>query len=131
MPTFPAGHLPAETYLANWLGDHGSEHAPELAGVHVSTDIPSPRPEQFVTLERTGGPSDRFQDSPQVAIQTWAASRWEAEQLAQAVRYALDYGFRYAEHVTRLELGSTYNWPDPESRQARWQTIVDFRTSPF
>lgn len=97
----------------------------------ISTEVPNPRPAEFITIERTGGEADRWQDRPQVAIQCWSKSRWEAEELAGKVKGWLNDVFRYHPQVTRLEVGSSYNFTDPESKQARFQVVANFRTSAY
>lgn len=95
----------------------------------ITTEVPNPRPDRFITIERTGGISDRWQDRPQVAIQCWAKSRWEAEELASRVKTWVNEVLRYHPQVSRVGVGWSYNFPDPDSRQPRFQVLVDFRTS--
>lgn len=104
---------------------------PDLLGMHFSTDVPARRPPAFVTVERVGGDASQFQDHPQVAIQVWAQSRAEAERLCGLIKSDLNSRFRYNPAVSLLELGSQINFPDPDSRQSRFQLLVSFRTSAF
>lgn len=121
-------YLDAEALLI----EHFLTDAPaELRGVHFSTDVPSRRPAQFVTVERVGGDASQFQDHPQVAVQAWAQSRADAERLCGLVKTDLNSRFRYNPAVSLLELGAQINFPDPDSRQSRFQLLVSFRTSAF
>lgn len=92
--------------------------------VPVSASVPKDRPERFVTVERTGGALDTFRDLPQFAIQVWGKSTADAAALADEVRKTLP---RLTEltHVARVNVGGTYNFPDPDSSQARYQTVCD------
>lgn len=128
-------YLNAETLLIDWFvhgeGREGLPLAPaSLLGVHFSTDVPENRPERLVTFERVGGAADRFTDNPQVAVQAWAGTRWEAEQLCNAVRVDLNMAFRYHPAVTNVEIGSMVNFPDEFDNQ-RFQVLVTFRTSAY
>lgn len=91
--------------------------------VPVSANVPKDRPSRFVTVERTGGPLDTFRDLPQFAVQTWGTSTADASSLADEVRVLLPHLIELTD-VARVQVSSTYNFPDPESGQARYQTLV-------
>ena len=93
-------------------------------GVHVSASVPRDRPQRFVTVERTGGALDQFRDLPMFAVQAWGVSAADAASLADDVRKALP-GLIEVDEVARVNVGSTYNFPDPDSGQARYQTVCD------
>ena len=93
-------------------------------GYDAYADVPNPMPSAFVTVERTGGGASDKVDRPMLAVQVWADGRKAAADLADAVRCDLEslcgtYGFG-AVRVT-----SIYNWPDMESRKARYQLTVE------
>lgn len=90
-------------------------------------DVPHPRPETFVTVERTGGGHDAFRDMPQVVVQSWARSRWEASELANDVADAL-WQARFHPRIARVTVGSINNFPDPDSGHARYQIFVSMVT---
>lgn len=92
--------------------------------VHVSSSVPKDRPKRFVTFERTGGPLDQFRDLPILAIQSWGTSKSDAADLADEVRRMLP-GLTSLPHVARVNIGGTYNFPDPDTKQARYQTVCD------
>jgi hypothetical protein len=96
-------------------------------GLKAHTSVPNPRPDRFITVERTGGPVGRFQDKPTVAIQTWAQSRYEGSELSRQVADVL-LTFRYQPHVFLVNIQSNYNNPDPDSGQARYQIVADLVT---
>lgn len=95
----------------------------------ISTEVPGTRPEKFITLGRTGGETTQHQDRPQVAIQCWHKSRWEAEQLASKVKAWLYNSFAYHPNISLVEVAGSYEFRDPEGRQYRWQVLVNFRSS--
>ena len=99
-------------------------HLKAVLDVPVSASVPKDRPARFVTVERTGGPQTQFLDNPQFAIQAWDTSVSNAADLAGEVRRALP-GLLNISQVAKVNIGSTYNYPDPDSRQARYQTTCE------
>lgn len=93
------------------------------AGVPVSGDVPKDRPEEFVTVERTGGPQDRFLDHGTYAVQAWAPSRAQAARLIDKINRLIENLAAHPRVVTaRVE--STYNYPDPDVSGGRYQSTV-------
>lgn len=95
--------------------------------VPVSADVPKTRPERFVTIERTGGPRDTFRDLPSIAAQAWAEDRYQASELCIRLADAIEL-FVYETGVAKVEIGSSYNFPDPDSKQSRYQVTASFVT---
>lgn len=90
-------------------------------GFDAYADVPNPRPAEFVTVERTGGPSDAVRlDRPVVAVQAWAASRYEASELMNRVDDCMKSITANAE-ITKCKRNSMYNYPDES--QARYQAV--------
>lgn len=92
-------------------------------GYLVASDVPNPRPDYMVTVERTGGPCEYGIDRPTMAIQCWAPTRAEAASLVYEVSDALE-GITEIEEVVQLSINSTYNWPTEKNEQ-RYQMVVD------
>lgn len=99
-------------------------HLKARLGVPVSASVPKDRPTRFVTVERVGGRLDQFRDLPQFAVQAWGTSTSDASSLADNVRVAL-VALTSLPHVAKVNIGGTYNYPDPDSSQARYQTVCD------
>lgn len=57
-------------------------HLSGTLGVHVSSAVPRERPDEFVTVERTGGQATRHIDSASMTVQVWARGREACERLA-------------------------------------------------
>ena len=109
-----------EAALIAWL--------PDKTGIPWHGDVPEDRPEQFGTVERTGGGiSDVVIDSPTVALQLWGKSRSDAKNLAYKARDALP-AFAYEPGVRKVEVETLYNFPDEKGNQARYQIIAHFKT---
>lgn len=97
----------------------------------VYADVPNPRPERFVTVERTGGGSmmNGAVDQPTVAIQSWETTRAKAANLAYDVDDFMAFITNEVTNVMGCSLNSLYNFPDPDSRSARYQGIYDLTTN--
>lgn len=108
-----------EALVIGWLAKQ-----PELEGVPVVAEVPVDRPKRFVTVERVGGGNREFVDRASLAVQAWAGSRFDAATLADTVRVVVGM-LPTVEQVARVDVGSVYNWPDPDSRQSRYQITVD------
>ena len=109
--------------LTSWL--------PEKVGVPCSTEVPDPRPAEFVTVERTGGPSSLGKDEPYLAVQAWAATDADAYALALAARDAVALmAWQEIPQVCSARVAGLYRFPDPESRQARYQLDAYLVTRP-
>lgn len=97
-------------------------------GVPVSTNVPDPRPASFVTVERTGGDASYgVIDRPQVTLDMWAATDYEASELAYEVdglmhRVTSEPGF------FRASRNSMYHSPDIESGTPRYRATWNLTT---
>lgn len=93
----------------------------ELPSFH--SEVPKHRPNQFITVERTGGESERFRDLPTVAIQAWAETRAEASDLIRKVEHAVNTNLRFHENIARITTNAITNFPGPEGEQ-RYQALL-------
>lgn len=92
---------------------------PLLPGVTIAADVPNPRPEKLVTIERTGGGADSIVlDRPALMVQCWAKSRVEASNLAYEVD-ALILDIDHAD-ICKIDRTGLYNFPD-EKGNPRYQ----------
>ena len=107
-----------EADLIAWL------NADPSVTVEAFGNVPEVRPPSFVTVERTGGQQTTFIDSPALAVQCWAGTRSEAMELADLVASRLRDGWRQQSYVAACDVNSIYNFPDPDSGQARYQLTV-------
>ncbi|WRS29610.1 hypothetical protein U6G28_08790 [Actinomycetaceae bacterium MB13-C1-2] len=106
--------------VIQWL--NGRPHL-VAAGLEAFATVRKERPPRFITVERTGGAIDTFRDLPNLAIQVWGQSVAECEDLSNLLRRELPHLTEISE-IARVSIGSTYNWPDPDTKQARWQTVI-------
>lgn len=106
------------------------EWIPAKVGAPCYAEVPDPRPAEFVTVERTGGETSLGVDRPKLAVQAWGDTPALASALAGRLRLALALESWEIPEVCRCRVPSTYRFPDPDSRQARYQLDVDMVTRP-
>lgn len=83
---------------------------------------PEHPPSRLVTVERTGGVSDGFIDRPMVAVQSWAPTRCEAEELAREVDRAIMEGLADGREVTSCTRSGLSYHPG-EKGEPRYQAV--------
>lgn len=111
----------AEALLVSALGG--------VAGLPtVHADIPATRPSKFITVERVGGGLADVRDLPLVAVQCWANSRYNASELAADVAHELRQLALTHPDIARVGIESIVNFPDPDSKQARYQVTASLVT---
>lgn len=105
--------------LIVWLVEHGY-----TASTYPRKDATPP----FITVERTGGHVADLVDHPTMAVQTWAVTEAEAEEMAIAIRDALLLStLPRGVHSVRVNAGPYPFW-DEATRYPRYQTVFDFTT---
>lgn len=97
----------------------------DATGLRFYLDVPAERPEEFATVELTGGTGDRFTRSAVLAVQSWAATRWRAAEMARAIAEAVPSLADDEQNIFRAVANGSYRWPDPESGHPRYQTTVE------
>ncbi len=110
----------AEALVISWINDHPD--LPEAFG-----EVPRDRPDQFVSVERTGGPRDLHRDVPTLAVQAWAKSAGEASALANLISAAAQHGqsaLKYHPRVARLDIPNMYRFPG-EGSEPRYQLVME------
>lgn len=95
-------------------------------GVRCVLEVPPDRPEEFISVELTGASADALgvRAEAQLAVQSWAATRRRAREIASAVEAAAP-SLADDPRVFAARAASTYRFPDPASRSARYQTTVE------
>lgn len=96
-----------------------------LAPTEAHTEVPSPRPANFVTLRRVGGVRRSLVvDEPSIAVEAWGPNEGAATDLAQLARAvihaAVGASFPNVGTIYRVvEFAGPASLPDPDSDQAR------------
>ena len=105
------------TDITEWLGN-------QIVNLPAFGVVPEDRPERFITIERTGGDSNRFIDNATYAVQVWASSILEADQLATQLRDAC-WLLLEQPWVAAVSPGNLYDFTDPQSGHYRYQFTLE------
>lgn len=90
-----------------------------------SSIVPESAPDSFVTIERTGGYVEDMLDHPTIAVQCWAATDADAEDMALELRNRLLTDPRpLGVSSIRIESGP-YRFYDETTRCPRYQLTLD------
>lgn len=108
-------------YLYNALA---YEDGSSVAHVPVSGEVPTPLPEKFVTVEKTGGRIENHVRSGTLAIQSWAGSQKEASELNDQVITAMEAAVAL-DVISKCQLNSDYNYTDTSTKHHRYQAVFD------
>lgn len=93
-------------------------------GVDAYLEVPRERPDEFVTVELSSTSGGRFVREAVLAVQSWAATRRRAAEIASLVESAV-YNLVDEPEIFDAVPANTYRWPDEESRRERYQTTVE------
>ncbi|MBO7701981.1 MAG: hypothetical protein J6S36_03620 [Eggerthellaceae bacterium] len=94
-------------------------------GYAASTWPAADAPDEFVTVERTGGGTSDMVDHPTMAVQTWAPTEARAEEMAIEIRNKLMCQSR-PRGITKVNVNSgPYPFWDEDTRCPRYQVIYD------
>ena len=96
----------------------------ELSPKTVTSEIRQDMPESFVYVEKTGSSQNDRLFRATFAVQSYAASLYDAMVLNDAVKTAMFNAVSLSE-VTRVELNSDYNYTDTATKKPRYQAVFD------
>lgn len=96
-------------------------------GIACVLEVPPTRPEEFVSVELSGGTSARFVKRRTLIVQSWAKTRRRAAEIAGLVEEAVPE-LADVDNVFAAAAAGTYRWPDPDSGMERYQTTVELTT---
>ena len=92
--------------------------------VPVKMEEEADLPEKYVLLEKTGSSMTNYIRNATVAIQSYAGSIYEAAELNEEVKAAMDE-IIVLDEITRSELNSDYNYTDTATKRYRYQAVYD------
>lgn len=93
-------------------------------GIGTVLEVPERRPSEFVSVELTSSSGGRFIRTCVLAVQAWAPTRRRAREMALALERAI-YDLTDESNIFRAVPTNVYRWPDPDSRQERYQITVE------
>lgn len=95
--------------------------------IPVYKDIPKDRPEKFVSVEITGGDCREFVANPQLAIQCWDTTEYNASELAIAVSSELENIVYSNNKIYKCLCKVPYSFSDGSGH--RYQFMCDLYTA--
>ena len=96
------------------------------AGIDAYYEVPSPAPEAYATVQRSGGSHrDLVVDDPQVIIHCRARSNGAAREMAGAVRTAVLAIPDSFDSAFDAEINTTYRDDDLDTGQNRWKVVAE------
>lgn len=96
----------------------------KLSSIDVYAEVPTTRPEQFVTIEQTGGSGTLFKSEPQLVIGCWAQSRYQASELAKTVHEYLYDAADECKDIAKVQLNMPYNYPAEEMNRYQFSAQI-------
>lgn len=93
----------------------------------VSGDKPAPLPDQFILVDRTGGPREAMVlDQAEILIEVYSKdSRSTASDMANYIADQIPQLPAYAESITGAKVNSVVNLDDLIAQYSRYQVYVD------
>lgn len=105
-----------EEYIIDYLGD--------ALTVSVSGSVPHPMPDEFVTLEKTGGSVLNHIPTAQIHVDSWSTSRAAAAALSDLVAAAME-AMAAEDEISRCALISSYNNPSLTTDKPRYSATFE------
>mgnify|MGYP007043622740 CR=1 FL=1 len=93
--------------------------------VPVVLEIPPDEPDTFVLIQKVGSSVENFIYSATLALQSYAASKYEAAVLNELVKSLMDALPVSVDDVTKSKLNSDYDFTDATTKRYRYQAVYD------
>ena len=87
-------------------------------------ELPEQLPEQFLVLEVKGMGQENHLHRATAIVQSYAPSRYEAAQLNERVKAAME-SLTQLQEISRCELNTDYDYTNTAAKQYRWQAVFD------
>lgn len=97
-------------------------HLSAALDVPVYMEMPEDCDDSFVVIEKTGSTSVNRITSATFAIQSYGPTLYEAAQLNESVKTAMDAMIERND-ISRVGLNSDYNYTDTAMKQYRYQAV--------
>ena len=92
--------------------------------VPVVTEVPEDMPEEFISIEKTGGGEDNYIYESVFAIQSWAQSMARADELNDIVKNEMR-NIIVLDQISKCKLNTDYNYPDKNTKRPRYQAVYE------
>lgn len=90
--------------------------------IPVCAVIPKPIPDRFVVIHKSGSARKNGIDTANIIAESYAVSRYQASQLNELVKTALD-GLTELPEISRCQLSTDYPFPDTAIKKDRYQAV--------
>lgn len=90
----------------------------------VATQVPNPRPDTLVTVQRIGGVPSQWQDRALILVQCWAPTEPAAWALASNMYAYTEGAAGHGPFQEVRAVSGVMNFPDPATRNPRFQFTV-------
>lgn len=100
------------------------EYLEQELNLLVYLEVPDKEPEKYVTVEKIGGGKTNHINNATFAIQSRACSMYEAAELNERVKEAMDDIIKLGE-ISKSSLNSDYNFTDTTKKRYRYQAVYD------
>lgn len=95
---------------------------------HLSQDVymenPTPLPDSYVLVEKTGSSKRNQVNSATIAIQSYSTSMYGAASLNEEVKTCMDQ-LILNDTIARVELETDYNFTNTATKQYRYQAVYN------
>lgn len=92
--------------------------------VAVYMEKPEDPPEKYIIIEKTGGSQENYIKSASLAIKSHADSLFEAAELNEEVKKAME-GIIVLDEIVSADLARDYNFTDITKKKYRYQAIYE------
>lgn len=91
----------------------------------VYMEKPGSITEPCFVIEKLGGSQDEHIDTATIAVQTYAPSMYLAASTSETMINAMLNDFIALPEIAKVELNSSYNFPDTTTKHYRYQAIFE------
>ena len=93
-------------------------------GLPASMEVPESPPEEFITVEKTGGGERDHIKTAMFAIRSYGGSLFRAAEINETVKAAM-LSMPERTGIFRAELNGDYNYTDTKTKRYRYQAVYD------
>lgn len=97
----------------------------ENVGAPVLLEVPKDPPESFFIVEKTGSVYVNHIKTSTIAIQSYAASKYEAAEANEGIKDLMIYELIYDPDIVSVNLNSDYDFTDVAEKKYRYQAVFD------
>lgn len=100
------------------------DYLSDVLDVPVCMERPTKEPKSYALIEKTGSSTENYIESATLAIQSYAASMYDAAALNCRVKAAMNGSVQLPE-ISSCDCNSDYNYTDTTKKKYRYQAVFD------